>query len=135
MVSVAANLAINLSLVRVMGFRGLALGTALAAMINAGALLWLLSRRLQGLERGRIAIAFAKIAIASLAMGAAASYASTWLQTALPGRALAWKLIQVFGAIGVGVLVLALTARLLRISEFNEALRRVLRRLAAPRRV
>ncbi len=132
-VSVLANLAINLALVRVMGFRGLALGTSIAAMINAAGLLWLLGRRLGGLEGGRIAIAFAKIAAASLAMGAAAYYTSEWLQAALPGRGLLWKAIQVCGAIGVGVLVLAASARALRIAEFDEALRRVLRRLQGAR--
>jgi putative peptidoglycan lipid II flippase len=134
MISVAANLTINLALVRVMGFRGLALGTALAAMINAGALLWLLGRRLNGLDGGRIAIAFGKIAMASVAMGAAAYYASAWLETALPGRQLLWKAIQVFGAIGAGVVVLAAAARALRIAEFDEALRRVLLRLHPQRR-
>ena len=129
MVSVVANLSINLALVRVMGFRGLALGTALAAMINAGALLWLLSRRLRGLEGGRIGIAFAKIAIASLVMGVAAHYASIWLQWFLPGRELPWKLLQVFGAIAAGVAVLAVSAKALRISEFNDAITRVWRKL------
>ena len=36
----------------VMGFRGLALGTAIAALFNAGTLLWLLRRRLDGLDGG-----------------------------------------------------------------------------------
>jgi putative peptidoglycan lipid II flippase len=129
MLSVGVNLSVNLALVRVMGFRGLALGTAIAAMVNAGTLLWLLSRRLHGLDSGRIAIAFVKIAIASLAMGAAAYYASTWLQTVLPGRELPWKLTQVFGAIAAGILALAIAAKVLRISEFNEASSRVLRKL------
>jgi putative peptidoglycan lipid II flippase len=132
-ISVLANLSINLALVRVMGFRGLALGTALAAMINAGALLWLLGRRLRGLEGVRITIAFAKISAASLVMGAAAYFTSEWLEAALPGREFPWKALQVFGAISVGVLVLAASARALRIAEFDEALRRVLRRLQGPR--
>jgi putative peptidoglycan lipid II flippase len=133
MISVAANLGINLALVRVMGFRGLALGTAIAAMINAGALLWLLSRRLEGLEGGRIAVAFAKITIASAVMGAAAYYTSAWLGDVLPSRDLPWKTVRVFSAIGVGVVVLAASAKALRIAEFDEALRRVLHRLQAQR--
>ena len=40
--SVAVNLALNLALIRVLGYSGLALGTALAAIFNAGVLLWLL---------------------------------------------------------------------------------------------
>ncbi len=129
LVSVAANLAINLTLVRVLGFRGLALGTALAAMVNAGALLWLLGRRLDGLEGGRIATAFTKIVIASAAMGAAAYYTSVWLAQALPGHELVWKIVQVATAIGAGVIVLAAAARLLRIAEFDEAVKRVMRRI------
>jgi putative peptidoglycan lipid II flippase len=129
MLSVAVNLSVNLALVGVMGFRGLALGTTIAAMVNAGTLLWLLSRRLRGLDSGRIAIAFAKIAIASLVMGAATHFASTWLQAVVPGRELPWKLLQVFGAISVGVVTLAVAAKVFRISEFNEAFSRVLRKL------
>jgi putative peptidoglycan lipid II flippase len=133
-ISVLTNLALNLSLVRVMGFRGLALGTAIAAMVNAGALLWLLGRRLQGLEGARIAVAFVKITVASALMGAAAWFTSEWLQAALPGRELIWKAVQVFSAIAVGMLVLAASAKALRIAEFDEALARVLRRLRPPRR-
>ena len=39
----------------VMGFRGLALGTAIAANVNAGLLLCLLSRRIGGIDAGRVA--------------------------------------------------------------------------------
>jgi putative peptidoglycan lipid II flippase len=134
MVSVLANLAMNLTFVRVLGFRGLALGTALAATLNAGVLLWLLGRRLGGLEGGRVAVAFAKIAAASVVMGVASYAAAEWLRGALPGRELPWKAIQVFVAIGLGVIVLAGAARLLRIAEFDEAFARVWRRLRAPRR-
>src|SRR6185295_6690316 len=42
--SVAANLVLNLGLVAVMGYRGLALGTAAASLFNAACLLWLLER-------------------------------------------------------------------------------------------
>lgn len=129
MISVLANLVLNIVLVRIMGFRGLALGTAIAAIINAGGLLWLLSRRLGGLDAGRIATAFIKILIASGAMGVAARVASLWLQTVVPGRGLLPQIVQVFGAIAFAVVVLMLAARVLRIAEFDEAFRRVTRRL------
>jgi putative peptidoglycan lipid II flippase len=127
--SMVVNLVLNLALVRVMGFRGLALGTAIAAIFNALMLLWLLHRRLDGLEGRRVAVALLKISVASAIMGAAAYFASSGLEAALPGRELPWKLLQVFGAIGAGVIVLAAAARLLRISEFDEAFTRVMRRL------
>jgi putative peptidoglycan lipid II flippase len=127
--SVLANLTMNLALVRVMGFRGLALGTALAAIFNALALMWLLNRRLGGLEGRRIATALLKIVVASIVMGLAAAAVSAWLTQAVPGDALLWKAVRVAVAIGTGVIVLVVSARLLRIAEFEEAVKRVLRRL------
>jgi putative peptidoglycan lipid II flippase len=126
--SIGVNLAINLILVRVLGYRGLALGTALAALFNAVVLLWLLRGRLQGVEGGRIAVALAKITAASLAMGVAAYVTAAWLTVLTPLGGEAAKFIRVFGAIGVALAVLALAARLLRIDEFTEASSRVLQR-------
>ena len=80
--TIATNLALNLWLNSVMGFRGLALGTAITANINAGLLLWLLSRRLGGVDAQRVATAFVKIAIASLLMGAASYGTELWLHDA-----------------------------------------------------
>jgi putative peptidoglycan lipid II flippase len=123
--SVLANLGINLALVRVMGYRGLALGTALAAMFNAGALLWLLRRRLGGLEGRRIAIALAKIVVASAAMGLAAHATAAWLGSLWPATSLVTKMIRVFGAMAVAIGVLVAAAWLLRIKELDDALKRV----------
>jgi putative peptidoglycan lipid II flippase len=126
--SICVNLVINLILVRVLGYRGLALGTAVAALFNAVVLLWLLRGRLQGVEGGRIAVALTKITAASLAMGLAAYLTASWLTTFTPFGGEAAKFIRVFGAIGVALAVLALAARLLRIDEFTEASSRVLQR-------
>ena len=128
-IAVLTNLTINLLLVRVMGYRGLALGTALAAMFNAGMLLWLLRRRLGGLEERRVLIAFVKISAASAAMGAAAFLTSSWLASLMPPTNSLSRAIQLGTAIGVGVVVLVAAARLLRLAEFDEAFDRVLRRL------
>jgi putative peptidoglycan lipid II flippase len=128
-IAVLANLTINLLLVRVMGYRGLALGTALAAMFNAGALLWLLRRRLGGLDERRVFIAFVKILAASIAMGAAARFAASWLATLLPSAHLIGRAVQLAGAIAVGVIVLIAAARILRLAEFDDAFARVLKRL------
>jgi putative peptidoglycan lipid II flippase len=130
-VAVLANLAINLLLVRVLGYRGLALGTALAAMFNAGMLLWLLRRRLGGLEGRRVAIALIKITVASAAMGAAALITSRWLTSLMPAANSISRAIQLGAAIAVGIVVLVAAARLLRLAEFDEAFGRVLRRLRA----
>jgi putative peptidoglycan lipid II flippase len=128
-ISVLTNLGLNLFLVRVLGVRGLALGTAIAAIVNAGLLFWLLDRRLDGLEPARIAVAFTKILIASIVMGLAAQFSAHRLAVALPGSGFVTKALVVFGAIGVGVVVLAASAKALRIAEFDDALKRVIGRL------
>lgn len=133
-ISVAANLGMNLALVRVLGFRGLALGTAIAAMLNAGLLLALLNRRIGGLQGRRVAITFGKMLVASAAMGAAAYFTSEWLTAALPGGMDIVKLARVAASIAIGLLVLAASSRLLRVAEFDEAFSRVLRRVLPSRR-
>ena len=54
--SVAVNVALNLALVEVMGFAGLALGTSIAALLNAAVQLILLRRRLGGIEARRVTV-------------------------------------------------------------------------------
>lgn len=126
--SIVVNLLLNLALVRVLGFRGLALGTALAASFNAGMLLWLLRRRLAGLDGGRIAITFVKILAASIAMGIAAHAAIAWLESALPGASTAVRGLRVAGAIAAGLAVLLVAARALRLDELSLAVDRLLGR-------
>jgi putative peptidoglycan lipid II flippase len=128
-IAVLTNLTINLLLVRVMGYRGLALGTALAAMFNAGTLLWLLRQRLGGIEERRVAIALVKITVASVLMGLAARQTAAWLAARIPATNSLWRAIELTAAISVGLLVLVVIARLLRLAEFDEAFSRVLKRL------
>ena len=129
-ISVGVNLGINLWLIRVMGFRGLALGTALAAMFNAGVLLWLLKGRLGGLEGRRVAVALLKVVVASVVMGVAAHVTVRWITGMTPAGGELAKTMRVAGAIGVGTLALAVSAKVLRIQEFNDAVATVRRRFA-----
>jgi putative peptidoglycan lipid II flippase len=132
-ISVAFNLSVNLVLVRVLGFRGLAIGTAASALFNATLLMWSLRRRLGGVDGRRIAVAFAKVLAASFVMGLAAWGTEHWLAGAVPGNATTIKLFRVSLAIGAGVATLAAAARALRISEFDEAVRAVLAKLSGRR--
>jgi putative peptidoglycan lipid II flippase len=125
-VSVAFNLIVNVTLVRVLGFRGLALGTAASSIFNAAVLMWLLRRRLGGLDGRRVAVAFGKVLLASAVMAAAAFAAERGLAALFPGHGLAAKCVRVTGGIAAGVGVLAAAAKVLRIAEFDEALRAVL---------
>jgi peptidoglycan biosynthesis protein MviN/MurJ (putative lipid II flippase) len=84
---------------------------------------------LHGLNEWRLLGAVARMAIASALMGAAAVYSHVLLEAWLPGRALPLQVVRVAGAIGLAVAVLAASAWLLRIREFNEGVALVTRRL------
>jgi putative peptidoglycan lipid II flippase len=127
--TIALNVVLNVLLVRVLGFRGLALGTSVAMMANGGLLLVLLHRHLDGLEESRLATTFVKIAAASCAMAAAAASLDHLFSGLTAGRGVVAQAAHVFAAIGAGLAVLAVMARLLRIREFDEALSGVAARL------
>jgi putative peptidoglycan lipid II flippase len=122
-VSVTANVVFSLLVIRVLGHRGLALGTALAALTNAAMLLFFLRDRLSGLEGKRVLTTLIKISAASLLMALAASTAERWLHIPFPGSSVITQGVRVFGAIGLGLVVLAASAQLLRIEEFTENVR------------
>jgi putative peptidoglycan lipid II flippase len=124
-VSVGCNIALSLTLVRVLGHRGLALGTAIAALINAGLLLWMLRARLEGLEGRRLLVAVTKISLASTAMALVAYWVERLLHIPLPGIAVTIQAFRVFGAITAGMAVLGLAAHILRIEEFQMLRRRL----------
>jgi putative peptidoglycan lipid II flippase len=132
--SVSVNLILNVVLVKVMGFRGLALGTAIAALFNALTLLSLLRGRLHGIDGGRIAGAFLKISGAAAIMGVVAALVAAQLEVALPGSGEIARALRVAIAIATALVALVVSARLLRIEEFTDATERVLRRLLPARR-
>jgi putative peptidoglycan lipid II flippase len=131
--SVGLNIVLNLVLVRVMGYQGLALGTAIAALSNATLLLALLRQRLDGLEGARIADSFARITVAAVVMGAAVWLANQWLTARWPGAGL-WTQVLIVGCdLGVGLAVLGAAARLLGVAEFSQARHQVLARWSRTR--
>jgi len=132
--TVLLNVVLNLTLVRVMGFTGLALGTAASAIFNAAALLWLLRSRLGGIDERRVAASFTRIGAASLIMGLAAWSADAVIATWLPSRTIPVMGLRVVSSIAVALFVLDQAARLLRAQEFNEARAMVLARVRLPRR-
>ena len=120
-ISVLLNVALNLILVRTMGYRGLALGTSLAALLNAGVQLILLRRELGGIEGRRVTVTLVKIIVASVVMAATAWASDVWLVQLFPDASLLAQGLRVAGSILIAVIVLALAATILRIHEFEEA--------------
>jgi len=132
MVSVATvlvNALLNVWLVGVMGYRGLALGTSIAALCNAAGLLVLLRRRLSGLEGGRISFTLVRIVLAAAVMGLAAVATDVVVAQWLPGVGLGRQIIRLSTTIGVAVATLAAAAYVLRVPEFRDAVTLVSRKL------
>ena len=127
-VIVLVNVGLNLFFVELLGYRGLALGTSLAALLNASTLLFLLRRRLGGLEDSRILLTLIKIMTAAILMGLAVSWTEATVNQWLPGDAIFLQLIKLSIAISAGIAVLTTTAHLLRVNEFREAMSLLTRR-------
>jgi putative peptidoglycan lipid II flippase len=132
--TIAANIVLSLTLQRSLGFRGLALGTSLAALANGGLLMLLLRRRLDGIGGGRLAVAFVKIAAASLIMAVVISAVEPGAAAVVPGDSVAAQSVRLLLEIGSGLGALAAAARVLTIAEFREAATMVRARLAGRRR-
>jgi putative peptidoglycan lipid II flippase len=131
MVCIVLNVILNLLLVRTrLSYAGLALGTGIAALANAGLLFWMLRRRLGGLDDRRIVTALVKVLIASGLMAAVAWGVEHELALQWPGDEPWRRAVRVFVAIAAGMGALALSARLLRLHEFQVAFGRVWGRVA-----
>jgi putative peptidoglycan lipid II flippase len=128
-VSVLINVVLNVTLVRVMGYGGLALGASLSALINAATQLALLRNEIGGIGGRQITVTFSKVLVASLAMAGAAWATDMWLTGMFPGAAILVQAARVAISILVAMVVLAVAATLLRIREFEEARDMVVGRL------
>ena len=133
--SVAINLGPQRHPVSCMGFRGLALGTAIAAGFNAVTLLLLLRRRARR-HRRQAPRRCARSRSRSLAaiMGVVALQCVHALGRWLPGDAELTRGGPRRRGHRHGDVALVAAARLLRIEEFTEATNRVLRRIVPGRR-
>ena len=127
--TVAVNAALNIVLVRFIGYRGLALGTSVAALFNAALLMFLLRRRLGGLDGRRVASSFVRIMIASILMALAVALVDSAGATWLAGNALSRQITRLGASIMVALAVLAAAAHILHIPEFREGVALVTRKL------
>jgi len=127
--TIAFNIALNVTLVRTMGYRGLALGTSFAALANAATLLYLLRRRLEGLHVSHMASVAFRMLGAGAVMALVAWSVEHELAARLTGHGLAIQLARVGVAIVSGLATLTVAARLLRVEEFAEVTSAILTRV------
>jgi putative peptidoglycan lipid II flippase len=127
--SVLINIVLNVTLVRSMGYRGLALGTSITAILNAAVQMFLLRREINGIGGTRIAASFARVMAAASVMGGVTWGVHELMLAQLPGMSLVVQIIRLLVTIGAALITLAGVAQVLRIPEFGEARDMILRRL------
>jgi putative peptidoglycan lipid II flippase len=128
-----SNVVLNLTLYPLLGYRGVALGTSLAATMNFAVLVVAWRTRFGGLGSQGVLRQLARVAAASVALGVAAWAAHQALRPAMGGGGLAGQAVRALVPIAVGAAVYAFAARLLRVGELGELLGAVRRRAAGRR--
>ncbi|ULA62645.1 MAG: putative lipid II flippase MurJ [Nitrospira sp.] len=127
-VAVAANIALSLALMPLLGAAGLALATALAAMVNGGILIVVLNRRLGGVEWGSVGRSSLRVVLAALPLMAICSWVANVSLWAHSGD---WveKSALLLGAIGISAGSYLGVHALLKSDELNMVLGMVRRKL------
>jgi len=122
-----SNVALNVWLHPVLGYRGVALGTSLAAAANFGVLAVAWQVRQGGFGEKGLLPQLARVAASNAALALAAWGAHRMLLGAAPGAGLGRQALLCFGPIAAGAAVYFAAARLLRVEELGDlwgALRR-----------
>ena len=128
--SIAFNLVLSLWLVRVMGFRGLALATALAAIVNGALSLFLLRLRV-GVHGRELFATLARIAAASAVMALVVVAADRAAETLITGGSWPLQALRLFLSIGAGLVTVVVAGRVLGIPELSTLLQNGWRRVRA----
>jgi putative peptidoglycan lipid II flippase len=125
--SIALNLALNATLMWVLGFLAFPLSTTLAAILNVGILYALLPRKIGAMPLGPLASYAGRLAAASAAGGGAA-----WLGNAVLAARLGTSFFATAASVAAcgigGLAVFFVAARLLGLRETRDFVRRFLRR-------
>jgi putative peptidoglycan lipid II flippase len=127
--AVASNIALNLILVGPLGYRGLALGTSLTSILNFLLLFYWLQKYTGSLHAIRVIGSFLKILAASLIMGVVCYCTHRWFSSFALPDSLLWKVSTLSCTIGIGLVILFFSCRVLRISEMESAAKIVMKKI------
>ncbi len=128
----AVNVALNVLLYPVLGFKGVALGTSLAAWANFAVLAIAWRRRRGGLTGERIYRQLGGVLAASAVLAAICLGTAGWLAPRLPGHGLERQALLALVPIAAGAVAYFAVARLLGVRELGEVLAALRRRRGAP---
>ncbi len=112
------------------GHVGVALATSTVALVNFFALTFLMRNRIGRLNGREIVAAFVKIAIAAAVMSAACYFSYQFLNEYFAQKNFGIRLIEAFVPIGIGGIVFLVIAKLLRISEVEQVVAMLRKKLA-----
>ena len=121
--AVVANLGWNILTFRRFGHVGLAVGTSIAAIVNAGVLVYPFEKQIRGFISRELLLPFAKILLAAGVMAAAVWVVSSRMES-LPGGGTVMSALKAFVPIFAGVGVYFVAARALRLQEAGALMRR-----------
>jgi putative peptidoglycan lipid II flippase len=128
--SVAVNLALNLSLMNVLGYRAFPLSASIAAVVNIAILFLQLPRKIGAFPLGGLAVYSLRLAVASTLSGAAAYGVFLVVPStlSLAGASFLAKLAGVVLGAAVALPVFYVASRILGISEVRSYTKRFLKR-------
>lgn len=126
--SVATNLVLNLALYAQLGYRSVAFGTSLGAIVNGLVLVIAFERSVGGLSKDGFVSALTRMTTAALIMAPAVYFAAGWVEDWLGLRGLVAQLAGAFLPIGVGLVAYAAAATALGLPELRRLLAAVRRR-------
>jgi putative peptidoglycan lipid II flippase len=126
---IAVKIAVNLALIRQLGFLGLALGTSIASILNTVLLFRALKGKIGGFGDHGVLKALIKITIAGLIMGIAAERIHHWISPLLGTTSFMGRAESLALSILAALFVLLITSHFLRIKEATELVRLFRRRL------
>jgi putative peptidoglycan lipid II flippase len=98
------------------------------ALVTFCAQLYLMKRKIGGIEGRKILASLVKVVIASIALSIASYFTYIWLFSTLGDRGLLLKIVETFVPMAAGILAFLLFARLLKMKELDQALGMVKRR-------
>ncbi len=120
LLSIVVNFVMNWALVGVMEERGLALSTAVVALLNFALLYWIMQRRINGIEGRKTFATVIKITLAATVMGVVCWLVSKLCYRALGDTQLA-RLLNVMASVLTGAIVFCAVATLLKVRELSVA--------------
>jgi putative peptidoglycan lipid II flippase len=131
--AVVTNVVVILALDRSLGFRAIALGTALGSLVNSGLLVALFEKRVGGLFGHGLFRPVARMTLAAFVMGGVAWLAAAGLESRWGTHGLRAQLVTGLVPVAAGIASYALLTRAFRVSEAEALWRMVRERLVRTR--